>query len=171
MTPPPPKQRRSNENGQAFQSCLELTLLGYRSARIADLEKIDPPLRVYGTGAKRNVIFLNNPWLDYGGAWTANGGRAIYLEAKSTEKPRLGLGTNGVSDSQLAALRRWHDAGAAAAVVWGYGGQMKIITAMETLTAFDSGAKSVQWHHLPAIHRGTGLVQFQILEELAARLA
>jgi len=161
--------RKSNDAGKAFQTRLELTIMGYRAAGRADLEKIDPPLKVYGTGARRNVVFLSNPWLDYAGVWSEMGGRSLHLEAKSTEGERLGLGGGGVSDNQIAAMRRWTRAGAIAAVVWHHRDAMKIIPARELLDAFDAGARGLQWRHMPAVPRGTGLIEFDILAELAAR--
>jgi penicillin-binding protein-related factor A (putative recombinase) len=159
----------SNSLGQAFQTRLASTLSGYRRAGIADLQKIDPPVRVYGTGIGRRVVFLENPWLDYAGTWTARGGRAIHLEAKATEGERLPIGKAGVSESQLAALRRWTAAGAVAAVIWGHADEMRVVTAQALLAAWDAGAKSIQWRHLPAVHRGTGLIEFDILGEIEAR--
>lgn len=161
--------KHSNTVGQAFQSQLESTLLGYRKAGRADVEKIDPPVRIYGSGIHRRVVFLTNPWLDYSGAWTEQGGRAIHLEAKATEGERLAMGGSGVSESQLEALRRWTAAGAVAAVIWGHRDSMRVVTAREILAAWDAGAKSIQWRHLPAVARGTGLVEFDILAELANR--
>ncbi len=161
--------RRRNDAGKSFQSRLESIWLGYRRSGRADIEKIDPPMKVYGTGPRRNVVFLENPWLDYGGAWTEQGGRAIYIEAKSTEGERLSLGNSGVSDSQIKALRRWTRAGAVAAVAWHHGNEIKIVPARELLDALDAGAKSIHWRHLPAAPRGLGLIEFDILTALADR--
>jgi penicillin-binding protein-related factor A (putative recombinase) len=163
------KAKRSNDAGKSFQTRLESIFLGYRKAGRADIEKIDPPLKVYGTGAKRSVVFLENPWLDYSGVWTESGGRAIHIEAKSTEGERLALGGSGVSDNQIKALRRWTNFGAVAAVAWHHGNEIKIVPAKELLDAWDAGAKSMQWRHLPAVERGMGLVEFDILAALAAR--
>ncbi len=163
------KAKKSNDAGKSFQTRLESIFDGYRLAGRADIEKIDPPLRVYGTGARRNVVFLENPWLDFGGTWTEAGGRAIYIEAKSTAGDRLALGNSGVSDSQIKALRRWTKSGAVAAVAWLHANQIKIIPARELLDAWDAGAKSMKWRHLPEVERGLGLIEFDILAALARR--
>ena len=161
--------KKSNDAGKAFQSRIESIFLGYRKASRADMEKIDPPLKVYGTAARRSVVFLENPWLDYAGTWTEQGGRALFIEAKSTEGERLGLGSSGVSDGQIKSLRRWSNAGAIAAVAWFHRDQVKIIPARELIDAWDAGAKGIQWRHLPAVPRGTGLIEFDILASLAER--
>ena len=174
--PPPPRdrnagRRQANHNGGAFQTRLELTFLGYKDQNRAHLEKVDPPIRVMGGGKNRRVIFMKNPWLDFGGVWTEQGGRALHLEAKSTTDPRLSIGSDhGVTADQVDAIRRWSAAGAACAVVWWHADQMKIITAPELLDCWNSGAKSIKWRHVPAVHRGTGLIEFDILTELAARI-
>lgn len=160
---------KSNDAGKAFQARMKSIFDGYRKARRADLEKIDPPLKVYGTGAKRSVVFLENPWLDYSGTWTERAGRAIYIEAKATAGERLGLGSSGVSDSQIRNLRRWTAAGAIAAIAWEFDNQIKIVPARELLDAWDAGAKSMQWRHLPPVARGMGLIEFDILTALAER--
>jgi hypothetical protein len=160
---------KSNSAGKGFESRLASIFLGYRKAGRADIEKIDPPLKVYGTGARRNVVFTENPWLDFGGVWTEQAGRAIFIEAKYTDGDRLALGNSGVSDNQIKALRRWTKAGALAAVAWGHDNQIKIVPARELLDAWDAGAKSMKWKYLPTVDRGLGLVEFDILAALAQR--
>lgn len=159
---------KSNDAGQGFQTRLESIFAGYRKAGIADIEKIDPPVKIMGGGKFRRVIFMENPWLDFGGTWSQQGGRAIFIEAKSTEKDRLSLGS-GVSDNQIKALRRWTKSGAVAGVAWLHSNQIKIIPAIELLSAWDAGAKSIRWQHLPAVERGLGLIEFDILGALAER--
>lgn len=167
----PISARKSNDRGKALQARLESIWLGYRKAGRARIEKIDPPVKVYGTGPRRSVVFLENPWLDYSGAWTEQGGRSLHIEAKSTDGERLSLGgSGGVTNNQVAALRKWSEAGGVAALAWGHANEIKIIPARELLDAWDAGAKSIQWRHLPAVPRGTGLVEFDLLAALAERI-
>lgn len=162
---------QSNRAGQAFQKRVELGFVALRRAGRATIEKIDPPVRVVGTGQFRRVIFLENPWLDYGGVWTEAGGRAMQIEAKSTEQPRLPVGRpGGLTAQQTANLIGWHRRGVACAVLWGHGDETRILTAEEIESAVDAGAASIRWRHVPAVPRGTGGLEFDWLAELARRI-
>lgn len=161
---------KSNDRGKSLQSRLESIWEGYRKAGRAKIEKVDPPVKVMGSGAKRRVIFMDNPFVDYAGAWTEQGGRSIHIEAKSTDKPRLSLGGSGVTNNQIANLRKWTAAGAVAGLAWGHGNEIKIVPARELLEAWDADAKSIQWHHIPSSPRGFGLVEIDILATLAERI-
>lgn len=174
MIPNPPGfsgNQKANHHGKTFQTRLELTLMGYKNAGIADLEKVEQPIKVQGTRPNIRVVMLENPWLDYMGTW--KGGRMIMLEAKSTDDERLPIDvkSGGVTLGQVKAIRRWHAAGAAVAVVWWSQPHkaMKIATAQDIILALSAGARAIQWRHLPPVSRGTGLIEFDILGELHAR--
>jgi hypothetical protein len=111
-----PSTNRAND-GRAFEERIQTTLTHY--AGIMRVKKVDPPSRVMGGGAARRVIFLENPFLDFGGAWTARGGRAIFFEAKSTKDHKLRFDqSGGLTTKQLDAVRHWHNAGAVTFALW-----------------------------------------------------
>jgi len=113
-----PKRTNAKNTGKLIEKLLDTIHLEYSLRGYADLEKVDPPVRVLGGGFKRRVIFKQNPFLDYTGALRENG-RMLMIEAKSTEKPTLPCGgENGLTGKQLAAMKRWEAAGAITGVFW-----------------------------------------------------
>ena len=106
-------------DGRRFEKMLEHIFDAYRSTKEMDVRKTEPPCRTVGTGHKRQVIFLENPWTDFTGCWTERSGRMIALEAKSTSEDRLSIGkSGGVTERQFLALMDWAAAGAAVGVLW-----------------------------------------------------
>lgn len=120
-------------NGKAFEKALERTIIQYQSRGIMRLKKVDPPTKSFGGG---RIIHLENPFLDYVGCWTGRGGRAIFIEAKSTKKPTLAMGSSGISDKQLDALRHWSNAGAAAFLLWQYNQLCLFVSAQSVALRF-----------------------------------
>lgn len=152
--------------GTDFERNLELVWDAYRKRGICDVEKVDPPTR----NVSRRVIQLANPFLDYVGTWTEIGGRAIFLEAKSTQDPRLELGAGGVTSKQQAALVRWDRAGAVTGIVWHHRGEVKVITAATFKAAFSmDGVKSFKWRQIPPTPRGEGWIIWDVMASLADR--
>ncbi len=170
-----PKRKKSakaigkQKTGKEFESLLEAIFTGYANRGIANIEKVDPPVRVVGSGIHRKIIFQENPWLDYAGVWTEMGGRMVILEAKATEGERLEIGSGGITPNQITNLKKWHRYGAATAIVWGHAGTVKVITAATILAADSMGLKSFQWRHLPATGKGEGWVFADILAEILKR--
>lgn len=162
--------RKANHRGKAFQGRLESIFLGYEKGGHATIRKVDPPVKVFGTGKQRSVVFIDNPWLDFHGTWTDQGGRAIAIEAKATDGDRLAMGTGGVTQDQLDSIWRWHSAGAITAVAWERGPEIRILTGPEIIDAWNAGAKSIQWRHASPVPRGIGWVEFDILAVLADRI-
>lgn len=110
-------------DGRGFETMFERTCDAYRSANRLRLQKVEPPVRVIGWGEKRKVIFLENPFPDYIGAWTERGGQTLCIEVKSTSgedgsKLQICKGSGGLRDTQLDWLIRWHRSGAAVGIVW-----------------------------------------------------
>lgn len=139
------RTNRSN-TGKSFEAELAIHFRVLESRRILRLRKVDPPTRILGGG--RKVITLANPFLDYVGVWTAGGGRAIFLEAKSTAEHRLPINrSGGVTEAQFEALQAWDSAGGVAAVLWRYGARTTLWSAEEILSAANLGAKSLQFEH------------------------
>lgn len=153
--------------GKEFESTLEAVFEGYRKRGIADVQKVDPPVRVVGPPKFKRVILLENPWLDFVGTWTEMGGRMLVIEAKSTEEPRLELGDGGFTKAQQDAMARWHRSGALTGLVWYHGGAVKVITHGMVQMALEMGVKSFKWRHLPGTPKGEGWVLWDVLEVLA----
>ena len=109
------------------------------------LKKASPPSIVVYKPVPR-VIMLENPYLDYIGTWTARGGRGLCIEAKSTEKPTLGICQDGgITERQYSQLHLWEQAGAAVGVLWGYQAEIRFI-ALQALTAqIHAGVKNIKW--------------------------
>jgi penicillin-binding protein-related factor A (putative recombinase) len=170
-----PKRKKSakslakQKTGKDFEGLLEAIFTGYANRGIANIEKVDPPVRVVGSGIHRKIIFQENPWLDYAGVWTEMGGRMLILEAKSTEEERLPIGDKGITKNQMDNLAKWHRYGASIAILWGHKGQVKVITAATITAAASMGLKSFNWRHLPATPKGDGWVIADVLGELVKR--
>ena len=156
--------------GTEFEAHVALVCDCYRAQGRADITKVEPPIKTLFIGpGKTKVIHLENPYLDFIGAWTERGGRALHIEAKTTQAPRLAVGAdNGISADQIANLKRWHNAGAAVGVLWEHAGQVRFVT----LTAIDHAREieeraSVQWSKAYPIPQGEGFVSFDFLAILA----
>jgi penicillin-binding protein-related factor A (putative recombinase) len=162
---------RSNakNTGKAFERELELTVGAYQTRRIATLRKVDPPSRVVGGGFTRKVIFLPNPFLDFVGVWTAQGGRAVFVEAKSTSVPRLAFnGDGGLTGAQWASMRTWTLSGAVAGLVWKYADRAVVFTPAMLEDAVARSAKSIRFESGRPIARGDGLLIWDFLSVLEA---
>lgn len=108
------KRSNAQNTGKQLEKILEHVHAIYRRTGKADLEKVDPPVKVVGRG---RVIFQSNPFLDYIGAQAD--GRLICIEAKSTDGGRLPCGgKNGLTANQIAAMRRWQATGALVGCLW-----------------------------------------------------
>lgn len=110
------RTNRAN-TGKSFEAELSVLFAELERKGAARIRKVDPPTRVIGGGFRRRVILLPNPFLDYVG--TIAGGRAVFIEAKSTATGRLPFcRSGGLTEEQWQAMRGWHAAGAAVLVLW-----------------------------------------------------
>lgn len=150
----------SKNTGKPFQSELELTNAGYLDRGILYAEKVAPPTLTVGGGARRRIIYQKNPFLDYVGAFTARGGRAVVFEAKSTQDHRLPLARDGgLTVTQWQALWQWHNRGAVAFLLWQQRGQGVTLWTWAMLhAAWESGAKSLLFEHGIRVPSGAGKV-------------
>ncbi len=106
-------------DGRDWEEHVKAIGVDYARAGVLTLEKVNPASRIIGGGAARKVIFMSTRLVDFVGVWTARGGRAIFLEAKSTQEARLPLGRpGGLTAAQVAGLRLWTLSGAAAGLLW-----------------------------------------------------
>lgn len=135
--------RRTNalNTGIGFQKRIEAVAAQYLAQGYMTVTKVDPPVRIFGG----RVIFQLNAWPDFAGAWREMAGRMVCFECKSTADYRLGLGgSSGITDKQLDALRRWHNYGAAAFILWEHAPSQKVLF----VTASDAAAISTERKHL-----------------------
>ncbi len=108
-----------SNSGKRFETVLTHIFDAYRSTGIMDIRKTDPPVKVVGAGGRRQVIFMDNCFVDFMGAWKERSGRMLALEAKSTAENSLSVGkTGGVTARQWRALCDWSAAGAACGILW-----------------------------------------------------
>jgi penicillin-binding protein-related factor A (putative recombinase) len=150
-------------DGRHFEKDLQTICSHYADRGTALIQKVEPPVRVIGWGPQRKVIFLENPFLDFTGVWTAEGGRAINFEAKSTSEPVLQCGEDkGFSKSQRDALVAWRDAGAVTFLLWEYQGSVRIFFQC----MIDAGLverRSLYWENGLVVKPGTGFVFWDFL--------
>lgn len=141
----------------------------YQRRGILSLAKADPPIAIKRIGPKIVPIQLENPFLDFLGAWKRRGGRAIFLEAKSTQEEKLKLGDGGLTDNQWAALRRWRAAGAAVGVLWGMTRTCEIrFVPFELIESqLRNDAKHVKWQHAEPLQPGLGFCTWNFEQALA----
>lgn len=106
---------RKND-GREFQKRVLKSAEEYQANRVLRIKKVDPPLRYIGPG---KMLHLENPFLDFVGVWNERGGRAIFIETKSTTgSARLPLGQGGLTDKQVLSLHRWALFGAVSFLLW-----------------------------------------------------
>lgn len=157
--------------GTDFESHVEIVCDAYRAQGLADIEKVAPPVKVFGRDSRgmARVALLPNPYLDFIGTWTERDGRAIHLEVKTTSAPRLPVGNNdGVDAEQLASLRRWHTAGAVVGVLWQHGPEVRFVSLVQITHALEvDQRKSVRWiDAYPCPPGDDGLISFDFLAML-----
>lgn len=165
-----------HNTGIAFQQSIEKTANWYQSKGLLRIKKVDPPMRVMGGGPSKRIIFLPNPFLDFVGVWTERGGRAVFVEAKSTADPKLKFDSDsGVTETQMDSLRNWHNAGAVSFVLWECGGKVRMVTGSYLAQCRDvaragAGFKYVDWEAVgPDIPQGVGFALVDFLPEMRAR--
>ncbi len=159
--------RIKKNDGRSFQALLELIFAEYERLGTATIRKVDPPVRVMGGGKFRKVIFMANPWLDYAG--TLKGGRAIHIEAKSTEGPTLriipeGADGGGIKHTQQATALRHASYGAAVFYLWmnQAADDLRIVTP-NMVAAQLTQRKSLRWCDAHTIPRGAGMLIYDPL--------
>lgn len=115
-------------DGRGFQAEIAMTTQTYRARGIATIAKTDPPTRVVGGGLGRRIIYMENPWLDYLGVWTAHHGRALLIEAKAVDGRLPFKASGGLSETQWIAMKAWRRAGAACCLLWRQKGRVCLYT-------------------------------------------
>lgn len=147
-----------SNDGRSFERSIETINGQYERQHRATISKVEPPCRILGWGAARRVIFLESPWLDFSGCWTANGGRAIHFEAKSTIEPILPAGgQRSLKQTQIQAMQRWQAAGAATWLLWQLAGQVTFWTVAMILAGL-AQHKSLVFGDGHVVEAGNGFV-------------
>lgn len=158
----------TGNQGRWLQDLVTTICEDYDRRRLAKIHKVDPPMKIVGTGYARKTIFMPNPFVDYIGAWEVRAGRAIALEAKSTADPSLALCQScGVTDKQWLALNGWRRAGAAVGILWGYRDEIRFVPFEAARAQLTTGVKHVKWEHATPVPRGLGMCVFDFLHTLA----
>lgn len=153
--------RGGRNQGTSYETELERAFGTYLLNGIAKVEKCDAPTKVLG----KKVIYLENPFPDFIGTWTQQGGRLLTFEAKRTDAPTLGVGKSGLKTHQLDALDLWHRAGGFSALLWQYRGETRAMTAGQIRKALsETGRKSLMWEQATPLPRGTGWVSYDFLK-------
>ena len=163
-------------DGKQFERELEITAGGYQGRGIATFKKVDPPVRVFmrqddraPDGRRQQVVFLQNPHLDYCGSWTAQAARALFVEAKSKSTHRLPFNTGsggGLKPEQWAAMKTWRLAGAACCLLWKFGDRVALWTPDMLLHHEASGDRSIEFGYGIRVPRGTSSVIWDFLPVL-----
>lgn len=154
-------------NGTAFERDLQTIFDAYLNQGRAKIHKVDPPTKVLG----KKVLFLPNDWLDFAGTWTERGGRALVIEAKTTQEPTLPLGgSRGLTETQWRNAMDWQRAGAMVLLLWEFCGEIRVTTPTMAMHACrENDRKSLRWCDAHKLPTGTGWVRFDPLT-WAARL-
>jgi len=162
----------STNDGRGFQKEIERTCAAYQNRRTATLRKVDPPTRVIGrTPEERRVFFMANPFLDFVGVWTARHGRALFVEAKSTATHRLPFSrSGGITSEQVGSIKTWRLAGAAACVVWKFGGKVVLLTPEHLMEAERLELKSITFDRGLPVVPGEGFILWDFLPVLERAL-
>lgn len=165
-----PARPNSSNTGKGFEALLDKIHAAYEGRGIASLSKAEPPVKIIGGGLARKIIPMRNPFVDYIGAWHTEGGRALFIEAKSTAEPRLPVGgDDGLKLQQVESLNRWHRAGAAVGVLWLHAADVRLVS-LDIINAQRS-RKSITWDEADVIPPGPGFIIYDYLSLLTWRAA
>lgn len=156
-------------DGRTFEDAFQKTADAYFNARILRLCKVEPPVKVLGFNeSNRRVIFLENPYPDWTGAWTERGGRSLMIETKSTCEGQLPIRQKGaLSFNQIEWLKRWHHAGAAVGIVWEWMNQGAVFIPIGQAVAIQkTGRRHIKFEECEPVLQGRGFVLFDFVENL-----
>lgn len=139
-------------DGRDWEEHIKAIANEYARASVLTLEKVVPGARIVGGGSARKVIFMTSRLVDFVGVWTARGGRALFLEAKSTAEPRLPLGRpGGLTAQQVSSLRCWTLAGAATGLLWRCDSGVFWAPYRDIQAAVIDGQKSLKPNHCQSV--------------------
>lgn len=171
MNQPSWKPINQRKPWQVFEDNIEKVLTQYSHQELMLIKKVEPPTRTLGSGFKRRVIYLENPFLDFIGAWREQGGRLVCFEAKHTDKPRLPLNDSGLKETQRQAMRSWYNYLGVTFALWGYAGEVRFVSVHLVMQTWRAGAKSIEWEQAEVIPQGKGFVLFDFRVNMLAHFA
>ena len=167
------RRKNKTNTGKEFENRISQISGFYESQGKAVLRKCDPPSRTININGKVITTLLKNPFPDFVGVWTTGGGRALYIEAKSTKEPRLSImcKSGGLTVQQTNSLSCWHDAGAAVGIVWEHNMAWKFvgIKQVQKTLLMKRGSqprKSIRWDEAEEIP-SNGVVYIDFLKNIA----
>ena len=167
-----PRRRNNTNTGKDFENRVSEIAKLYEAQGKAVLRKCDPPSRTINVNGRVITTLLKNPFPDFVGVWTTAGGRALFIEAKSTKHPRLAImcKSGGLTVQQTSALSCWHDAGAAVGVVWEHDLEWRFVSVPQIKKTLlmkrgTQPRKSIRWDEAEPIP-SNGVVYMDFLENL-----
>lgn len=99
---------RLGKKGSKLEMLLNMTNNEYRSADIAIVDKVPPPLKVGEVSGKKVKAYLDKAtWVDYNGIYK---GRSLIFDAKESTVERFPLAN--LAEHQYNTLKSWHRHGA-----------------------------------------------------------
>jgi penicillin-binding protein-related factor A (putative recombinase) len=160
LTSQPAKKARTNRgnDGRKFQEeILNSVKEMQRDRKHISAYKIDPPVRVMGSGQHRKTIFMRNPFLDFTGSYFDPEKEEFFridFEAKATQSPRLPINAKGgITPNQIEVIRDWLANGSNVFVLWQFkpkntpdGEKVGFIGGDSILEAVKHGEKSIRFN-------------------------
>lgn len=142
--------------GKVAEEMVAMTAHAYEQAKVLTITKVDPPMRLAGG----RPIMLANPFLDFVGTWNQEGGRAIFLEVKSTKEHRLPIARDGgLTLSQVQSMARWRNAGAAVGLLWFHASRWAFVSYGQINMVLKEQRKSIEFEMQDCIcEQGTGRI-------------
>jgi len=159
----------AQNDGKSFEKIMTQIGEAYDRRGVMRIVKAEPPTFRMKKNGETIIGERANPFLDYAGTWTERGGRALFIEAKSTtDSTTLPLDREGgVTTDQVLALRRWHNAGAAVAVIWEVNRTHCAAISHDLLVStLATGRKSIRFDELPRVSVGFGFIIYDFAQLL-----
>lgn len=153
----------AGNDGKRFEGLVKDVAADYFRKKILRLEKVEPPTRIVGPN---RIIFLENPFADFMGTWEERGGRAMFIEAKSTKDERLPIGNGKLSDDQIDWLIRWHTCGAAVGVIWESAFRVGFLPIGTIEAIRKSGRRHIKFEEADPVPQGMGRCIFDFAQNL-----
>lgn len=153
-------------DGREFQAKVMASADLYREKNLLRMDKVDPPVRVVGSGQFRKVLFMENHFLDFIGSWTERAGRMVAIEAKSTAVPSLGIPAR-LTDRQREWLLRWHNSGAAVGVLWEWKDNGTVFLPIGQIqSVWKTGRRHIKFDECERVAQGQGFLLVDFIQNL-----
>jgi len=131
--------------GKVLERLIRKAAVALHDYQVAKLWKIPTDLRITAGGL---ATYGEEMPADFLGHTVS--GRAVMIEAKQHNSPRLPIGSKGgVTPYQWTSLLECHKAGGIALIVWQNGDQVCTMD-MDMAQALSADRRSIPWHGIPA---------------------